>query len=115
MRAPWLEVLVGARLHVVEVEEGEAVERARGRVDVARHGEVDDEQVAALARGQRASEVVARHYRLRRRRRAEHDVRMDQLAVELLEPAAHAAVGGRGETGGLLRAAAEHDDLDAVR
>ena len=63
------------RLEVVDVVEEAAVELVDRRVEVARNGEVDEEQRPALARAQRAGDRLARDDEARRARRRDDDVR----------------------------------------
>ena len=85
------EVVGDRRLEVVDVAQRDARELAAARVDVARHGDVDQEQRPAVAGRHHELELLVADDRVRRGGRRDHDVgRLERLrqAVEAHDRAA---------------------------
>ncbi len=76
--------LLADALEIVDVEEAGPVAVVDARVEVARHGDVEDHHRAALASRQDVVEAAARHDRLRRTGSAQDNVGLDERLVELL-------------------------------
>src|SRR5205823_1659060 len=79
---PLRQCLLANALEVVDVEQAGAVAVVNARVEVARHGDVEDYCGAAAAFGEHVLPTLARDDRLRRAGRAEDDVRLRQRIVE---------------------------------
>ena len=82
---PLAEVRLGDRLHVVEVVEEDAGHLPGVLGDVARHGDVDEEERPPAARGLRRLDVVAVNDHARGPGAADDDVGLRELAAEGLE------------------------------
>ena len=98
LAAPAGDGLVGEALEVVHVEQGDAGQAADRRVDVAGHGDVDDEQRPATPGGQDGLEVGRLEQRLGRPGGGQQDVgglEGGGEVVPLHGPAAAAARPGR--------------------
>src|SRR3990172_6803202 len=72
------EVRLRRRLQVVDVEEVDAGHLAGGRLHVARHGDVDDDQLALRPRAHGRGDLLPADGRRRRRRRGDDDVGLSQ-------------------------------------
>ena len=72
-------------MQVVDVVEIRAVDLRDARIDVARHGEVDEKERAHFARGQRAFDVVGSDQMMRRSGRSDDDVAFIELLFESVE------------------------------
>ena len=92
-----------ARLQVVHVVERHAVQVAAGGVDVARHGDVDEQQRAAAAGAHDELELLLAEDRMRRRGRGDDDVGAHELRGQLVErdDAAVEALGQRARAVGV--------------
>ena len=78
------QVLLHDRLQVVDVVEEHLLELADRRLDVARHGDVDDEQRPVAPRPHHLFDARARQDRLGRAGRGDDDVGGRQRVVELV-------------------------------
>ncbi len=85
LAAPAGERLGDDRLEVVDVEEIAVFELVDRRVEVARHGEVDQQQPASAALAHRARDRVRVEHVARRTRRRDDDVGGDEVLFDALE------------------------------
>ena len=104
-----------ARLQVVHVVERHAGQVAAGRVDVARHGDVDEQQRPPAARAHDELELLLAEDRVRRRGRGDDDVRALELRGQLVQrdDAAVEALGQRARAVGV--AVGDEDRAHAPR
>ena len=79
------EVALHDRLQVVDVIQRDPVDVAAARVDVARHGDVDQQQRPAAALGHHQRQLLAAHDRVRRGGRGDDDVGLQQLLREFVQ------------------------------
>src|SRR5690606_33241406 len=100
--APALAVVLDRALQVVDGVEERVLERGHVRLDVARHGQVDQQHRPVAARGQGGGDLRPRQDRRAAGGGREHDVGQEQVAVEFVQRQRHAAVarGGGGGGGG---------------
>ena len=98
-------------VHVVEVAALEVVDR---RVEVARHGEVDEEERGATAGALNALELGAREDRPRRARAGDDDVCVREALLELVEGRGDGAEALRESLGVLERAVRDARDRRAA-
>ncbi len=82
---PRAEVARDDRLQVVDVVQGHALQLAAGGVDVARHGDVDQQQRPSPALAHHQLELLAADDRVRRGGRGEHDVGEQQLLGQVVQ------------------------------
>ena len=108
-----LAVGVGDVLQVVDVVEEGAVDVGDGRIDVARHGEIDQEEVAHAARGARALDVRALDHEMRRRRGGDDDVACGEIRLDAAELNGLAAEALRQLDCAVVRAVGDEDLLEA--
>src|SRR5262249_59409688 len=78
-------------LEIVDVVQVAAVELVDRGIEVARHGDVDEEQWTTLAPGQRPFYVFAREDEIRCARRRDHDVDTREVGDRVLERCGPAA------------------------
>ena len=81
---PALEVLGGLLLQIVDVGDVDALELGHRRLDVAGHGDVDEEERAPAARALHAREQVARQHGPLRPRRRDDDVGLAERARQIV-------------------------------
>jgi len=89
------------------------------RIEVARHGDVEDDHRCAFAPRhgsprQHAVETAARHDRLGRAGGAQDNISLDERVVQLVPRHGLSATAGR-HLGGLLRAAVGHEDAPRLQ
>ena len=81
---PPLEVRAHHRLEIVEIVEIDVVQLAHRRIDVARHGDVEDAERPVAAARDRGAHALLEHHRPRRGRGAEQQVDVGERVPRLL-------------------------------
>ena len=109
LRAALGHVRSGDRLQIVDVVDEDAVDLVHRRIDVARHGDVDEEHGPVAAAMHEGLSVLAAEDGMRRAGGADDDVGFGGCFVELIE-GDDPAVEGLGKlAGALLRAVGDED------